>query len=255
MMKTILTIAATDCSGGAGINQDIRVIHDHNCWPITCITSNTLQTFNKVNCIYNLPRTLFKYQLNFIRNNFKIDAIKIGVITEIFQLKEIKRFLQIINKKIPVVLDPVFKSSGGFVFFDTNKIDLYKSMFNYITILTPNKDELELILQKKIRSVENSETFLFQFCKEHNNIILIIKGGHFNKNGSSIIDYIVYKNKIHKVIHPRLYVEYLHGTGCTFSTALACNLAKGYSIKRSVELSIKYVERFYTYVNAQYSFS
>ncbi|MCX7954868.1 MAG: hydroxymethylpyrimidine/phosphomethylpyrimidine kinase [Bacteroidales bacterium] len=253
-MKTILTIAATDSSSGAGINQDIKVIHDHNCWPITCVTSITLQTFNKVETHCEIPNCFFKKQLNFIFQNFKIDAIKIGVINNNFQITEIKKFLKKVDKKIPVIFDPILNSSSGYTFLKTSYSELLKSLINYITILTPNKYEVEEILGSKIKSIAKSVENIKKLCRDYN-IVVILKGGHLNINNKIVTDYIIESNKITQIKHKRLNFKYTHGTGCTFSTALACNLANGLPLIKATKLATQYIIKYYTKVNNQYNFS
>jgi len=243
-MNKILIIAATDNSSGAGLTKDVIVSKDHNVWPIICPTSITTQDFS---CAYHnfiLPQSIIKKQLNLIKNQFNINAIKIGVINESI-LPILKDFLSSYNKNIHIILDPIIKASNGIKFIKNPKIFL--ELLKYVTILTPNFNEFIKIFNLDIDLNKNSKQKLIKHSKEiaqKYNLTIILKGGHLNIS-KTITDYVVTPFEIKKIKHKRIEVKNFHGSGCTLSTALACNLALGYPLLKAFKNSLSYLKKFY----------
>lgn len=241
-MNFIMTIAASDNSGGAGIQKDILIADKLNFWGISAITGITVQNFDKVSKIVPVKSELLKMQIENCYTSFNIKATKIGAICSYDNLlviiDSIKKF-----KPFNIVLDPIIAASSGEKFLDNNSIKLMKNeLFPLMTIITPNKDEFEIFTKTKIQTIKEAIDLAKIKSKEWNTSILL-KGGHFfNKyiNEALISNGIAYYFE-----RKRENFKYSHGTGCTLSTAIACYLANNYSLKDAYLLASEFLLNHY----------
>jgi len=245
-MKYFLTIAASDNSSGAGIQQDLKTAKDFGCWGLSAITAITSQNFNKTFFIKPLESTLVKQQINACCKYFPIDAIKIGVIgsinNAIIITKAIKKY-----KLKNIVFDPVIISSSGKYLTDKQTINFIKTqLFPLCDLITPNKIELELFANKKIDNISDAISIVKEKSNEWKTNILI-KGGHFNS--PIIYEAIIHKNVVYTFQHKRLTFNYSHGTGCTLSSAIACLLANNINIIDAYKLASRYLLTHYKKLN------
>ncbi len=240
-MKYFLSIAASDPSGGAGIQQDLKVAKYYGFWGLSVVTALTVQDFNKVYAIYPVENKILEDQLKCIFKAFTPDCIKIGLITDIEQLDLLSFYL---NKYKPfTVLDPVFKSSSGFDFIKKDYIDHLKTcLLNQIDIITPNCNELSLLLEENISDYKEALIATKDFAK-HYRCQFYLKGGHFSDQ--QIKEAFVSSNVVIEFLHPRKSWKYAHGTGCAFSSALAINQIIHHDIKKALHESHRYVDEFY----------
>ena len=181
---------------------------------LTAITAVTAQNSKGISKLGILPPSMLKDQLNAVKEDVIPDAIKIGMIGSIENASVIDSFLSSVSSDIPVVIDPVLSASAdqNHLFSNENILDIYKNnLFPRATVITPNQDEAPFVLS----------------CKDLNAVIL--KGGH--KSGEIIEDKLLIKGKTLSFTHPKLSCQNLHGTGCVFSTLLACFLASGNSVE------------------------
>ncbi len=241
-MNNFLTIAASDNSGGAGIQQDIKIAEKIGFWGLSAITGITVQDFSGTDSIFPIPANILSQQLEKNFRSFKINAVKIGVISSDENIQVISDFLQK-YKLNNVVLDPVFAPSHGISFIGNNSVELHKEkLLPYIRIITPNKEELELLFDKKNKSFEegiiNAQNFSKQF-----NCSIYLKGGHFE--GSIVKEVLIDKTKIYLFEKKRRELKYSHGTGCTFSTAVSCFLANGFSIENACKKATAFVDEIF----------
>ncbi|MCX7987052.1 MAG: hydroxymethylpyrimidine/phosphomethylpyrimidine kinase [Bacteroidales bacterium] len=251
-MKFVITIAASDSSGGAGIQRDVQVIRDFNLWPLTVLTGITVQNFDKVTFIQPVsPKLLYK-QLKICFDSFHISSIKIGAICSVENIGVINKIINK-NTKIPIVLDPVLASSSGKLFLSKKKINkLINELFPFVSIITPNKPELEILTNKKINSIDDAIEVASSLVNQFN-VSIYIKGGHFE--GNEIQEAFVNSKVVRKFSQPRFHFKYKHGTGCTFSTALACLLAKESHPENACFIASKYVANEYQKISDQLNIS
>lgn len=245
-MQYILAIAASDNSGGAGIQKDIRVICDFSLWPLTALTGITVQNFSKVFDVKPVNNTLLYKQIHTCIDNFTISSIKIGALCS---EKNLDTIIQIIalNQKIPIVLDPVFISSSGRWLLPKKCIDIMKNkLFPLVSVVTPNKQELELLVNKKINTLDEAIQEALILSEQFDTAVFI-KGAHFGEG--LIYEALVSKNQATKFSHPRYNFTQTHGTGCTFSTALACSLALGYDYHNAIDKATNYLVNFFIKLN------
>jgi len=207
-LKTFLTIAASDSSGGAGIQQDLKMAHLLDFWGVSVVTAITAQGLLKVHSYQTVSEAIMEAQIKVILAEFQVDAIKIGVVPSL-------RFAQIIAKyltgiKAPIVYDPVLKASSGFDFAPHDAREIIATLCSVSTIITPNLPELEFYVGKDYDICNLAEAFR---CGVY------VKGGHGNVD--SITEHLVYEGCVYSFEYERHNWSYTHGTGCTFSSLLS----------------------------------
>ena len=241
-MDYFLTIAASDNSGGAGIQQDIKVAGDLGYWPLSAITGITVQNFKNVFKIEAVQPDLLKLQIKKCFQSFPVKTVKIGTLCNKENLVAVIDCLKQFSP-LHVVLDPVLFASGGIPFLDLSLLDyLKRTLFPLTELITPNKPEFELLTNHKITSIDEGIEIAKEKCTEWNTSILL-KGGHFNE--SLIKEALITQTNIYRFERQRKTFAYSHGTGCTLSSALACYIGKTISLQDSYLLSSKYLVDFY----------
>ena len=229
---SILSIAGSDNSAGAGIQSDIKTAQSLGCYCFTAITCVTSQNSEKVYKIENVSNELILSQVNSILNVYKIDAIKIGLLPNFLVAHSLIKILS--KKKIPLVIDPIFKSSTGQKFMKSNIYKaIYKELSSLSSIYTPNYDEGRILVnggEKKL-----SDRALLKKIHDLYKIPIVLTGINDKKEGK--INYLIEKKKIQTFRVKKIQSSSTHGTGCCFSTALAINLARGFDFSKSIENS------------------
>jgi len=246
-MKLFLTIAASDTSGGAGIIQDIRVAESLGYVGLCAITATT-QCFNKVFEVFAVNDNVLEAQLNVLQKKFVIDVLKIGVIVNEKQIQIISNFLQKTSISIKVI-DTVFSSSSGKSFLSENLIEKYKNLIlPFSSFITPNKQELELLTDKKI---DNFEEAIEEAIKLHNiyGCGIVVKGGHFFNDCEKIKEAVIYDNSVNFVEKKRQIFNYSHGTGCAFSSAFAVFLNETNNPFYSLRKATLWVDSYFLKLN------
>ena len=245
-MDYFLSIAASDCSGGAGIQQDIRVANHLNYWPLTAITGITVQNHQKVFNIDAVKPHLLKEQIEKCFDSFLIRAVKVGAICSTKNLETITNCLQKYQHKT-LVIDPVLFSTSGSTFLSIQKLAFLKErLFPLARIITPNKQELELLVNKKISTLTQAVEIATYKTNEWGTAILL-KGGHFAQ--TPIQEALITANGVEYFTKDRHNFLYSHGTGCTLSTALACYLGQGKTLQQSYVLASEYLIKQYLAFN------
>lgn len=235
-MKTVLTIAGSDCSGGAGIQADLKTIAAHKLYGMSVITSLTAQNTTGVYGIEDVNPDFVAKQLDCVFEDIFPDAVKIGMISN-------KDICEVIIDKIHeykpnnIVIDPVMVStSKNKLLKDNSLYFLIDKLLPLGTIITPNIPEAEIISGYIIN---NSEQMLTAAKKIFNKLKcpVLLKGGHSLDNS----DDLLYNTGTEWLKASRINNPNNHGTGCTLSSAIACNLATGYNLSDSVKNAKKYV--------------
>ena len=236
-MKTVLSIAGSDPSGGAGIQADIKTITSHKSYAMSVITALTAQNTTGVFSIEEASAEFVGMQLDAVFSDIFPDAVKVGMVSNASIITEIAQKLKKYEAK-NIVVDPVMvATSGGKLIQDNATMALSDLLFPLSTLITPNIPEAEALTRCKINNkddMEKSAEILFQ--KYNTNIL--IKGGHFD----NCSDDLLYDGKEFFWIRgKRIDTKNTHGTGCTLSSAIACGLAKNLSLKIAVEKAKAYV--------------
>ena len=244
-MKNVLSIAGSDCSAGAGIQADLKTFVANGVYGMTIITSLTAQNPQKVKMLEDVSIEMLKNQIEAIFDIIEVSAVKIGMLNSKENVEVIYSNLLKYRAK-NIVLDPVMiATSGKSLIKDETKDFLVNKLFKIADIITPNLDEtkeiVKMILNNKnienIDSIEKMKTYgkiIANFTKKW----VLIKGGHLS---NSAVDILMNKDGIHILEGERISSNNTHGTGCSLSSAIASNLAKGYSILESVKRAKNFV--------------
>lgn len=244
-MKNVLAIAGSDCSAGAGIQADLKTFVANGVYGMTIITSLTAQNPQKVKMVEDVSIEMLRNQLEAILDVMEVSAIKIGMINS----KENAELIydNLLKYKVKnIVLDPIMIStSGKSLIKDETKDFLVNKLFKSVDIITPNLDETKEIVKmilnneniENIDSVEKMQSYgkiIADFTKKW----VLVKGGHLP---NSAVDILMNKDGIHILEGERISSNNTHGTGCSLSSAIASNLAKGYSMLEAVKKAKNFV--------------
>ena len=227
----VLSIAGSDPSSGAGIQGDLKTFSSFGVDGLSVVTAITSQNTSSFFGVEPVSKLLVKSQIRSILEDFRIDAIKIGMVYDKQTIRVIHSELEKI--KIPIILDPIFKSTtGGILQMQSAFSDFKKFLVPLCYIITPNIIEAEKISGIKIKSLKDVKNAAMKIQKMGAKNV-IIKGGHFF-NGDKVTDILLEDKKFSIFSHTRLKFE-SHGGGCTFSAALCANIARGKKLSDAVD--------------------
>jgi len=226
----VLSIAGSDPSSGAGIQGDIKTFTVLGAYGFSVITAITSQNTTKFFDVQPVLPSIIKSQLKSILSDFKVDAIKIGMVYNKKTIMAIHAELR--NVKVPIILDPIFESTTGGILLQKDSISYFKRLLMPMAyVITPNVFEAEKLTNVKIRSLAD----LKKAAKMIQNMgarCVVIKGGHLQR--SKVIDVLLEGNRFYTFSHNKIaFVG--HGGGCTFSAALCVNIATGKKLKDAIK--------------------
>ncbi|QLH10577.1 bifunctional hydroxymethylpyrimidine kinase/phosphomethylpyrimidine kinase [Nitrosarchaeum sp. AC2] len=228
----LLSIGGSDPSSGAGIQSDIKTFDMLNGYGLTVITAVTGQNTSNFGMIQPVSKKILKNQLELLISDFKIDGIKIGMVYNSDIIKIIHNELK--QLKIPIVLDPVIKSTTGGLLIKKNAIkDFKKYLIPLATVITPNKFEAEFLSQIKINSKKSLLKSALKIQKIGAKSVIIT--GIETKN-EKISDFIL-EEKTKYIVSSNIIPKTNHGSGCNHSSALLVSLVNGKSLKESAKFS------------------
>ncbi len=235
----ILTIAGFDPSSGAGITADLKTIAAHGCFGVACISALTVQNTTGVSRVEPVSGGLIAQTLKKLAADMPLAAIRIGMLATADAAEAVADFLGSIGK-VPVVLDPIFKSSSGAVLLDKKGIEALKSrLLPLALVVTPNLAEAAGLSGVKVTSLAEMKTAALKIQRMGARNVAVT-GGHLPAN----IDVVrLESGEEHEIEGQRIESKATHGTGCAFATALACNLAKGMSVLAASSAAKEYVRR------------
>lgn len=230
----VLTIAGFDPSAGAGILGDIKTFEQLKTYGIAIPTAYTIQTENQFVELEWVAIEKVLFQIELFLKEYKIRAIKIGIVSSLSNLKFIIQKIRSIDSKVPIIWDTVLKSSTEFSFLEIeNKQDL-EFILQSIQLITPNHDEVLKLIPNAI-SVEENLNYL------RNHTAVLWKGGH--KNDSKGTDILLTKNK-EIIIQPTLVnCSEKHGSGCVLSSAIAAHLSLDENLETACRKAKLYTEK------------
>ncbi|MDD4334837.1 MAG: bifunctional hydroxymethylpyrimidine kinase/phosphomethylpyrimidine kinase [Desulfotomaculaceae bacterium] len=236
-MKTVLTIAGSDSCGGAGIQADLKTFSALGAYGMSVITAVTAQNTMGVFNVRELDVDIIKDQINCLFEDIKIDAVKVGMVSSIEIIDVIGECLKK-NRAANIVVDPVMVSKSGYYLLrEEAKDELVKVLFPLAEVVTPNLFEAELITGDKIENLAQMEEAAVKI-NGLGSMKVIVKGGHLTGDA---ID-VVYNGKNFNYLKgARIETKNTHGTGCTFSSAIAALLAGGYPISEAARLAKEYI--------------
>lgn len=242
-MKTVLTIAGFDPSGGAGLQSDLKTFGDFGCRGLSVATALTAQNSTRVSSTLGVPPAFLKKQVLTLLEEFRIDAVKIGMTGSAANIRTIEGLIR--EKPIPnIVLDTILVSTSGYPLLDKKGVPALKRLLPLVAIVTPNIPEASVLTGLDINGAAGMEEAA-RLLHSMGAPCVLIKGGHLE---GPPVD-ILYDGKRFFYLTGRRIRgrrEKFHGTGCKLSSAIAAGLAKGHSVKKSVEDAKKYLNRILT---------
>ena len=236
-MKKVLTIAGSDCSGGAGVQADLKTFSAHGVFGMSVIVSVVAENTSRVIAIQDITPDMIEKQIDAIFEDIEVDAVKIGMLSSPECINAVAAKLRE-YKPHNIVVDPVMYAKNGCPLMEPTSVDtLIKRIIPLADVLTPNIPEAEIIAGMQISTVNDMEVAAQRIhamgCKS-----VVVKGGHAVGNA---LDVLYDGSKIYQFDSARIDTKNTHGTGCTFSSAVTSQLAKGASIEKAVELAKVYV--------------
>jgi hydroxymethylpyrimidine/phosphomethylpyrimidine kinase len=242
-MKTALTIAGSDSCGGAGIQADLKSFSAQGVYGMSVITAVTAQNTQGVFAVQDLTPEIIGQQIDAIFTDIEVDAVKIGMVSQIASIETISKKLQQYSPK-NVVIDPVMISKSGYSLLQPEaKTALIEKLLPLADVLTPNLPEAEAILEEKYQKefkITNVDEMVLA-AKEIHKLgpkYVLIKGGHLE---GKAVDVLYDGTDMTFLETERINTKNTHGTGCTLSSAIAANLALGFSIVESVKRAKEYI--------------
>lgn len=236
-MNTALTIAGSDSCGGAGIQADIKTMTANGVYAMSAITALTAQNTTGVSDIYEVSPEFLQAQLKAIFEDITPDAIKIGMVSSSDLIKTIAKSLKEYNGK-NIVLDLVMVATSGAKLISDDAISTLKEyLIPLATVITPNIPEAEVLSNMEIHNEEEMIKAAAVISEKYDCAVLC-KGGHSINDANDLL----YRNGEYKWFYgKRINNPNTHGTGCTLSSAIASNLAKGRDLDTSVEKAKEYI--------------
>jgi hydroxymethylpyrimidine/phosphomethylpyrimidine kinase len=236
-MRTALTIAGSDSSGGAGIQADIKTMTANGVYAMSAITALTAQNTTGVTGIMEVTPDFLKEQLDCIFTDIRPDAVKTGMVSSSALIEVIAERLCFYGAD-NIVVDPVMVATSGARLISEDAIDtLKKELLPIATVITPNIPEAEVLSGRKIVTSEDMETAAKEICNLYGCGVLC-KGGH-NINDAN--DLLYDGKELIWFMGKRINNPNTHGTGCTLSSAIASGLAKGYDLPTAVKSAKNYI--------------
>ena len=237
-MKIALTVAGSDSSGGAGIQADLKTFQAHGVFGMSAVTAVTVQNTQKVYDVQEIHPRLVHDQIVCLFDDTEIHAVKIGMVSSIELIREVARALRAVNPPV-VVLDPVMISKSGYRLLNHDAQDeLVQSLFPLADVITPNIYEAETLAGDKIRNVHEMKSAAVKLLRLGAKTV-VVKGGHLGEYRAT--DILYDGTEFKQFQSRRIDTKNTHGTGCTFSSAIAANLALGKTFFEAVALAKTYV--------------
>lgn len=235
--KKVLTIAGSDCSGGAGIQADLKTFAAHGVYGMSAIVSVVAENTSRVLDTQDITPEMIEKQIDAVFEDIGVDAVKVGMLSRAACMKAVARGLQKYGPQ-NVVIDPVMVAKNGCPLMRPDSMDaLIRDILPLADLLTPNIPEAERIANVKIDSAQDMERAAKRiFALGAKNVL--IKGGHA---AGDALDILFDGKEFWHFSAERIDTKNTHGTGCTFSSAIASNLALGLDLKQAVKRAKDYV--------------
>lgn len=236
-MRTALSIAGSDSSGGAGIQADIKTMTMNGVFAMTAITALTAQNTTGVRSILESTPDFLKDQIDAVFEDIFPDAVKIGMVASSALIQVISDRLKFYGAR-NIVVDPVMVATSGSSLMKTDAVQtLCEELLPLAALVTPNIPEAQILAEQEIKN----ETDMLAAAKTIGNCYgcaVLLKGGHSVSDANDLL----YVNGEHRWFYgKRINNPNTHGTGCTLSSAIAANLAKGYALEDAVERAKAYI--------------
>jgi hydroxymethylpyrimidine/phosphomethylpyrimidine kinase len=222
-MKHLLTIAGSDCSGGAGIQADLKTFAAHGTYGMSVVTAVVAENTQGVYSISEIPAQSIAEQMDAVFEDIRVDAIKIGMLSSVDAMRAVSQKCAQYARNIPIIVDPVMIAKGGHALMHPDAMHtLITEILPHADVLTPNIPEAEVISGIKITS-DADRALAAQRIHAMGVQYVLIKGGHME--GGTADDLFFDGKEFHTFSANRILTNNTHGTGCTLSSAIAANMA------------------------------
>jgi hydroxymethylpyrimidine/phosphomethylpyrimidine kinase len=248
-VKTALSIAGSDCSGGAGIQADLKTFSAHGVFGMTAVTSVVAENTVRVIEYQDIRPDIIEKQIDAVFEDIPPDAVKVGMLscgqTMLAVAKKLREWKpRISSQTLNMVIDPVMYAKNGAPLMETDAIStLINEILPLGDLITPNVPEAEKISGMSIKTHDDmreaAKRILSMGCRA-----VVVKGGHIEGDATDIL---FDGNAFYEYPSPRIDTKHTHGTGCTFSSAIAANLALGLPVYKAVENAKTYINTAITH--------
>lgn len=238
MIPRALTVAGSDSGGGAGIQADLKTFASLGVHGMSAVTAITAQNTVGVEKIHDVPVDVVKAQIRAVMEDIGVDAVKTGMLHSEEIVNAVANELR--KGEFPIVVDPVMIAKSGAILLKPEAVEaVMREMFPIAKVVTPNRREAEYLVNMEIKSLEDAKTVAEKLSKLGPEAV-IVKGGHMPIGGECID--ILYSNGSFKSFSgPYIESRTDHGTGCTFSSAITAELAKGRGLIEAIEVAKKFI--------------
>lgn len=239
-IPVILTIAGSDCSGGAGIQADIKTISALKGYAASVITAVTAQNTMGVQAVCPIPPDIVRAQITSVMDDLRPAAIKIGMVHNAAIVHTIAECLQNIRSRF-VVYDPVMVSTSGRKLMTEDTVrTIQEELFPLCSLITPNLGEASLLLSNPVTDIEEMKLAACELANRYHCAVLV-KGGHLS--GNTMCDVLYNNGRFSLFEQQKIESRNLHGTGCTFSSAIAAFAARGKGLEEAVRQAKVYISK------------
>lgn len=236
-MRKVLTIAGSDCSGGAGIQADLKTIAAHRMYGMSVITALTAQNTTGVYGVQEASPEFVAQQMRCVFEDIRPDAVKVGMVSSAAIIEQLAAGLRTYQAD-NVVVDPVMVSTSGFRLIDEDASDaLVSLLLPCADVITPNMSEAEVLCGFPVEGPD-SMVAAAHAIRRSTPAAILVKGGHSTTDAN---DFLLVGERGVWLEAPRVDTENTHGTGCTLSSAIACGLAGGLDIEAAVREAKDYL--------------
>ena len=237
----VLTIAGSDSGGGAGIQADLKTFARFGVYGTSVITAVTAQNTQGVRGWERVSPALVGAQIDAVAEDLRPAAIKSGMLGDAELVRTVGAGIRR-HRLAPYVLDPVMAATSGDALLTPDAISaIVGELFPLAFLVTPNLDEVGLLLGDRPRDVPAMERAARALVVEHGARAALVKGGHLA--GDELVDVLFDGRSMRRFSHPRIATSSTHGTGCTLSAAIAAALALAVPLQNAVELGLEYVHK------------
>jgi hydroxymethylpyrimidine/phosphomethylpyrimidine kinase len=232
----VLSVAGFDPSSGAGISADLKTFAAHNCYGVAAITALTVQNTQGVASVHPVEPSVLKASIQALLSDGRVKSLKIGMLCNAATAEVLREILEL-NPDLPAVLDPVVRSSNDYDLLDAAGMEfLRRELLSRVALVTPNLAEAAALAGLPVDNLESMKAAARKFV-ELGARAVVVTGGHLDK----AIDVFFDGTTMESFSGDRIKPDNTHGTGCTFSSAVAANLALGRQLRDAVVLAKAYV--------------
>ena len=239
-MRTALTIAGSDPSGGAGIQGDLKTFHACGVYGMAVLTALTAQNTTGVRGVHDVPADFVRAQLEAVLDDLPVHAAKTGMLSQAPVIEAVAAALG--ERPVPfLVIDPVMVSTSGDPLISDEAVGrMVESLFPLATVVTPNLDEAARLLGRPVRDLDGMRAAA-QWIRDRGAQAVLVKGGHLA--GGDVVDLLLNGSEFQEWRDARIDTDHTHGSGCALAAALAANLAKGLSLVDAIAGARTFVRR------------